>query len=262
MRLGRYSPVMGITLVGIVFLADSPTVQARARRVPVKSAAPVEGPTTLGRVADVRFWSLGEVTRVAIEVDAEFEYKSDRLNNPDRLFFDIANVKPQVRKSIQTIPVGDALVKQIRVAETLPGTTRIVLDLEASADFTVSRLTSPERLIVEIRAGSRRDSPLAPQPALSESRPRKVFVPPPASVHNRANNTPAKIDAPPRLIARLETATPPAAWSLPTTWSPSGTSSSAPPRLRSWQGRSGDPQPREALERPCKGREWAAQEPW
>jgi N-acetylmuramoyl-L-alanine amidase len=66
------------------------------------------------------------------------------------------------------IPVGDALLKQIRVAETQPGVTRVVLDLEAHeprVEFTASQLSNPERLMVELRlAGSDKDKP-APPPA-------------------------------------------------------------------------------------------------
>ena len=52
----------------------------------------------------------------------------------------------------KTIAVGDHLLKQIRIAETQPGTTRVVLDLEQDADFSASQLSNPERLMVELRA--------------------------------------------------------------------------------------------------------------
>ncbi len=39
------------------------------------------------KVSAVRFWSLGDMTRVAIDVSAGFKFKSERLINPDRLFF-------------------------------------------------------------------------------------------------------------------------------------------------------------------------------
>src|SRR5579885_3446921 len=128
-----------------------------------------------GKVTAVRFWSLGDVTRVAIEVSTEFRYKSDRLNNPDRLFFDIQGAKPQIAdsKAMHTIPVGDAILKQIRVAETQPGVTRVVLDLEQSAEFTASQLSAPDRLMVELRV---KDKP-AP-PATSVTGAKKLTDPP------------------------------------------------------------------------------------
>src|SRR5665811_1562615 len=65
-------------------------------------------------VTAVRYWSLGESTRVAIEVSGEFQYRHDRLSNPDRIYFDIAGAKPALSKErIHTIPVDDGLLKQI-----------------------------------------------------------------------------------------------------------------------------------------------------
>lgn len=127
-----------------------------------------------GKVTAVRFWSLGDVTRVAIEVSSEFRYKSDRLANPDRLFFDIQGAKPQmVSKGMHVIPVNDAILKQIRVAETQPGVTRVVLDLEQAAEFTASQLSAPDRLMVELRV---KDKP-AP-PATSVTGAKKLTDPP------------------------------------------------------------------------------------
>src|ERR1019366_5998741 len=89
-----------------------------------------------------------------VEVSGEFKYKSDNLDTPPRLFFDVQNSRPGMAQ--KTIPVGDHLLKQIRIAETQPGTTRIVLDLDQAADFTASQLSNPERLMIELRArGSR-----------------------------------------------------------------------------------------------------------
>ena len=102
------------------------------------------------RVTAVRFWSTGDTTRIAVEVSGEFKYKSDNLDNPPRLFFDVQSSRPGMAQ--KTIPVGDHLLKQIRIAETQPGTTRIVLDLEQGADFTASQLSNPERLMVELHA--------------------------------------------------------------------------------------------------------------
>jgi N-acetylmuramoyl-L-alanine amidase len=104
-------------------------------------------------ITAVRFWSLGDVTRIAIESDGDFTIRSDRLENPDRLFFDLVGAKPNLgSKGTTVIPVSDALVRQIRVAETQHGVTRVVLDLERSADATTSHLDNPNRLIIEVRA--------------------------------------------------------------------------------------------------------------
>jgi N-acetylmuramoyl-L-alanine amidase len=123
-----------------------------------------EGRTEPGaRLMEVRFWSLGDATRIAIQIDGgEFHYKYDRLENPSRLFFDIEGVRPQRgSRRIQTISVGDTFIRQIRIAETQPGTTRIVLDLNRPVDYSASQLTNPSRLMIELRPEEKSSNPVA-----------------------------------------------------------------------------------------------------
>src|SRR5262249_38154076 len=103
-------------------------------------------------VTSVHFWSLADMTRVAIETNGPFRYRSDRLEHPDRLFFDLLGAKPRMaERGMHTTPVDDTLLKRIRVAETQPGVTRVVLDLEASVEFHASQLSNPDRLVIEVR---------------------------------------------------------------------------------------------------------------
>src|SRR4051794_32388035 len=81
-------------------------------------------------VVAVRFWSLTDATRVAVEMTGEFEFRTDRAHDPERVFVDVAGARLKiVKKGQYTVSVGDKLIKQIRVAETQPGTTRVVFDL-------------------------------------------------------------------------------------------------------------------------------------
>ena len=121
------------------------------------------------------------MTRVAIDVSDGFKYKSERLTNPDRLFFDIEGARPDLSaKGLRTISVGDGILKQIRIAETSPGVTRIVLDLEQRAEFTVSQLTSPDRLMIDLR-GKGRIAPVVSKVVDLPSAPR--VIPPPEVKH-------------------------------------------------------------------------------
>src|SRR5262249_44941727 len=104
------------------------------------------------KVTQVRFWSLGDVTRVAIEVNSEFKYKAGRLSDPPRVFFDIPGATPNAGGGMQTIPVNDGIINQIRVAETQPGVTRVVLDLKDSLEYTASQLSNPARLMLELKS--------------------------------------------------------------------------------------------------------------
>ena len=112
------------------------------------------GQTVAGpHVEVIRYWSFGDVTRIAIETAGDYHFTSDSIDKPSRVFFDLNGLKPPstVRHGMQTIPVGDRLVKQIRVAEVIPGTTRIVLDVLAPVDVVSSQLVNPDRLMIEIR---------------------------------------------------------------------------------------------------------------
>jgi N-acetylmuramoyl-L-alanine amidase len=103
-------------------------------------------------VTAVRFWTLNDATRVVIEATGEFVFTSDRVPSPDRIFFDVKGARLRLgSRGPHTIAVGDRLLKQLRIAETQPGVTRIVFDLESLADFSASQLTNPDRLIVELR---------------------------------------------------------------------------------------------------------------
>jgi N-acetylmuramoyl-L-alanine amidase len=95
---------------------------------------------------------MSDTTRVVIETTDEFEFRSDHVPNPDRLFFDLLGTKLRMGgRGQQTIPVNDKLLKQIRVAETQRTVTRVVFDLEMGVDFSASQLTNPNRLIIELR---------------------------------------------------------------------------------------------------------------
>jgi len=158
-------------------------------------------PKAANKISSVRFWSLNDLTRVAIDVSDGFKYKSERLTNPDRLFFDIQGARPDaIVKGLQTIPVGDGILKQIRIAETQPGVTRVVLDLEPHVEFTASQLTSPDRLMIELRGKAR------PAPVTGKVMEAPAVVAPPSVTHPivaAAVADPGPV-APPPIAKKLE----------------------------------------------------------
>lgn len=116
-------------------------------------AAPLARALTLD---EIRFWSLGDVTRVVIQFDGEFRYKWARLENPPRVFFDLPEAALAVdaakeKGRMRIVEVNDRVLKRIRYAENTPGSSRVVLDLAGDFEFTASQLANPPRLIVEVR---------------------------------------------------------------------------------------------------------------
>jgi N-acetylmuramoyl-L-alanine amidase len=90
---------------------------------------------------------------VAIGISGDYKMQSGQLDSPLRLYFDLSGLPAQAGppKKQHVIPVRDRLIKQIRVAETAPGVTRVVFDLEALVDYSSTQLAHPDRLIVEVR---------------------------------------------------------------------------------------------------------------
>jgi N-acetylmuramoyl-L-alanine amidase len=113
-----------------------------------KSPLPVRS-----RVEAIRFWSFGDVTRIAIQTQGNYTILTDQIEHPYRVYFDLNGIKPPstAHRGIQTIPVGDKRLKQIRIAEVSPGRTRIVFDVEGPVEVLSSQLVNPDRLIIELR---------------------------------------------------------------------------------------------------------------
>jgi N-acetylmuramoyl-L-alanine amidase len=139
------------------------------------------------QVTNVRAWSHSDSTRVIVETTGPFEYRSDRAYNPDRLYVDILNARPWIaQRRFANREIDDKLVRRVRIAETSPGITRIVFDLVNPADFRITRLDAPDRMVIEVRPLTNPSSP-APgsytAPAIYASASpagRRPFVYPPA----------------------------------------------------------------------------------
>ena len=104
----------------------------------------------LPRVTGVRHWSTPDYTRVAIDVEQEVKFGSQRISNPDRIFFDLRDTKLASTLVGKTFDVDDGFLKKIRVAESQPGRTRIVLEVDDLASYDAFLLPDPYRLIIDI----------------------------------------------------------------------------------------------------------------
>jgi N-acetylmuramoyl-L-alanine amidase len=103
------------------------------------------------RVLGIRHWSTPEYTRVAIDLEQGVKYESQRIDNPDRVFFDLFNTKLDPKLSGKTFDVSDGLLKDIRMAQFKARRTRVVLDLDQVSKFEASLLSNPPRVIIDIR---------------------------------------------------------------------------------------------------------------
>lgn len=110
-------------------------------------------PASSSRLQAVRFWSFGDVTRIAIQTDGVYRLTTDQIEKPYRLYFDLTGLRPPLtaHRGMQTIRVDDKRLRQIRIAEVSPGKTRVVFDLEGPVEMVSSQLVNPDRLMIELR---------------------------------------------------------------------------------------------------------------
>jgi N-acetylmuramoyl-L-alanine amidase len=182
-----------------------------------------EDRVALHSVTAIRSWSLADVTRIAVEVSGDFKFRTDRLHNPERIYFDIRGAVPRLDgKRFWSKEIGDKLVQRVRAAETSPGTTRVVVDLAGPVEASTSQLSNPNRLIIELRAGTGPAIPTGttPEPLLLKPPPViKAEIPKPAVpvgespgnptlLEHRATAAVLKTEAEP-LPNKLTTARPP-----------------------------------------------------
>ena len=104
----------------------------------------------LPRVTGVRHWSTPDYTRVAIDVEQEVKFGSQRISHPDRIFFDLRDTRLASTLVGKTFDVDDGFLKKIRVAEFQPGRTRIVLEVDDLASYDAFLLPDPYRIIIDI----------------------------------------------------------------------------------------------------------------
>ena len=104
----------------------------------------------LPRVTGIRHWSTPDYTRVAIDLESEIKFGSQRIPHPDRIFFDLRGTKLASTLVGKSFDVDDGFLKKIRVAQFQPGRTRVVLEVDDLSDYEAFLLPDPYRLIIDI----------------------------------------------------------------------------------------------------------------
>jgi N-acetylmuramoyl-L-alanine amidase len=100
-------------------------------------------------VKGIRYWSSPGYIRVVIDLSSPADFSTNRLSDPDRVYFDLKNSR--LKKEIKTsLPVGDGLLKAIRAGQFDARTVRVVLDLEKIKDFHSFILDEPTRLVIDV----------------------------------------------------------------------------------------------------------------
>jgi N-acetylmuramoyl-L-alanine amidase len=125
---------------------------AAIENVPEKSSKRIEGERGgLARVTGIRHWSTADSTRVMIDLQREVKYDSQRLADPERIFFDLFDTKLDSALAPRILAVDENRLKKIRISQFKPRQTRVVLEVGEPSDFQVSQLSNPPRLVIDLR---------------------------------------------------------------------------------------------------------------
>jgi N-acetylmuramoyl-L-alanine amidase len=123
----------------------------------------VSRPKGLADVVDLRFWSYPGYTRVVVELSRPVETEVRHLPpNPsakksERLYLDLPGI--WVGRDYKAgIPVGDGLLRSVRIGQNTLRKARVVIDIEKYEDHRLLFLTHPDRLVIDVY-GDRDGSP-------------------------------------------------------------------------------------------------------
>jgi N-acetylmuramoyl-L-alanine amidase len=115
----------------------------------------VTRPEGLGDVVEVRHWSYPDFTRVVVQVDRPVESEVRHLaadpaaGRPERLYLDLEGVWVG-RRFEGGLPVGDGLLRAVRLGQNTLSRTRVVIDVERYARHRLLTLSHPDRLVVDV----------------------------------------------------------------------------------------------------------------
>jgi N-acetylmuramoyl-L-alanine amidase len=106
------------------------------------------------RVTGIRHWSAADSSTVVLDLEDQVQYEEHQIANPTRYYYDLRDTQLAAELAGKSIEVGDAFLSRIRVAQPVPGMTRIVLETKAGANFAHPRVSlepNPYRLVIEVR---------------------------------------------------------------------------------------------------------------
>jgi N-acetylmuramoyl-L-alanine amidase len=161
-------------------------------------------PATLAAVQTVTRTALPKGERITIEFSSEVGYRSDRVDGPDRVYFDFPQslVTSSVVNTAQAL-TGGTLVRTLRIARHTERSTRLVLELAGRPRYSVFTLYNPFRLVIDVEAETAVTAASSPLPivaSVSVSTPDEPSAPPAASA---APPPPPPLPAPVRTAAPL-----------------------------------------------------------
>jgi N-acetylmuramoyl-L-alanine amidase len=111
-------------------------------------------------IRDIKRTPLADGVRVTVEMDGESFYHQERVENPQRVFFDLKRTRAIPSLQDATLKFSDDVVREIRLGRHPQNTTRIVMDMQDVDTYSVFTLYNPFRLVIDFRRSDAAALPL------------------------------------------------------------------------------------------------------
>ena len=148
-----------------VLAKSKPAPKPKPAQVANKPAPQPNSDADLSRLTGIRYWSTPDYSRVALDLDSDITFHSERLRHPDRVIFDLhwTRLAPSLAGKSLTPKAG--LLRKVRVSEYQPGDARLELEVADLGTYSAFLLPNPDRLIIDIHGRQASSATLKPSPA-------------------------------------------------------------------------------------------------
>jgi N-acetylmuramoyl-L-alanine amidase len=118
------------------------------------SSSAIPHPAGIPRLRRIRSAVTEDATRVTIDLEDVVHYNSGRLENPERIFFDLreARLTSEVAREVtrENANVDGDVLTAIRVAQNHAGVVRIVLNVNRVKEYVASISPNPPQLLIDL----------------------------------------------------------------------------------------------------------------
>jgi N-acetylmuramoyl-L-alanine amidase len=139
------------------------TVEA-ARVVSEDRAEPAQSPETVS-IENIRYWESQKSVRVVVDMIGEPAFTRGEVQDPPRVFIDLANSRVGASLEKRALPVASVMLENIRVGQYDSDTVRVVLDLIQLSNVTTFTLRDPNRLVIDVLGATGQPAAEEPLPA-------------------------------------------------------------------------------------------------
>ena len=124
------------------------TAEARTGEAKLTSDNGVQENTV--RVTSIEHRSAQDYTRITVNLEQDVQFESQRIDHPDRVFFDLKNARLTSALKGRSFTLDDGRVRKIRVAQYRLAKARIVIETEGRASYNASLVLNPPRLVIDV----------------------------------------------------------------------------------------------------------------